>query len=620
MTTLTVRTGYDTMALSSNPSTEYGATKYLYLLTGARYAYIYLKNPAPRGAVVTSAILRLTARGASTGSRTLTGRRIAGPWKAASLNWNNRPAVISSPTATAAISTVTDGQIIDFDVTAHVQATVGSLSHFGWRIETTGASTHYIYGFDASLGHPLLIVTYSDAPSTPTDLNPNGGLVSVGAPVLSFSYGDINGDDLVAVQVQADPAANGTTPAFDSGSVGATVPQLDLASTAFTPLTDGASTQWRVRVQDSGGLWSNWSAWATWTRDVKATLTINNPAATPNNFVSEPTPPILWTFSSVGAGGLADTQTAYQVLVTPSTDRGRLLYDSKRKVGSASSLTLPAKGTNGARLLQDGKTYSLIVRTWDGKTRQATSGDPVYSEAIRDFTMQTSNTVTAPTLSATAQDGHLPAMLISFTRTTAPDSFVVIRDGLVIAANLLPGDLFLSGTTYQYRDWTADPGITHNYAARAVVNGVQSLNSNVVTDGYQSEGLWVVEPDSGKYFVLSGTGVDDWRYHESGGDYEPLNAPAPVRIRQTAGGMRGSFEGMLYDRDFRTCEAMEADLWDMWEAQPAEDLRLIADFENLPVHLAELSSTPHPESLPYMRRRTVSFRFYQDGELPFEGR
>ena len=44
---------------------------------------------------------------------------------------------------------------------------------------------------------------------------------------------------------------------------------------------------WPVRVQNAAGVWSDWSDPVSFTRVNKATLTINNPAASPNNFVND---------------------------------------------------------------------------------------------------------------------------------------------------------------------------------------------------------------------------------------------------------------------------------------------------------------------------------------------
>ncbi|WP_157601832.1 DNRLRE domain-containing protein, partial [Promicromonospora kroppenstedtii] len=103
-------------------------------------AFVWLRSPVPAGATVTSATLTLTARGSSTGTRTVSARRATASWKASRLNWNNMPA--GGPSAgSAVVGSLSDGDTVQIDVTSFVQAWAGGLQNYGWRIATTATAT-----------------------------------------------------------------------------------------------------------------------------------------------------------------------------------------------------------------------------------------------------------------------------------------------------------------------------------------------------------------------------------------------------------------------------------------------------------------------------------------------
>lgn len=584
----TVRGGFDTFALSAKPAKEFGEGKYLRLDDSEAQAFLYLRNPAPRGATIVSATLRVHARGASTGSRTLTARRVSESWKAGRLNWNNKPGVTGT-SVTAAVTSLVDGDAIDFDVTEHVQEFVYGTSHFGWRITTSGTTLHKVYGLDAGQNKPTLIVQWSDRPGVPTDLSPAGGVVSVAKPVLSFTYHDDDKDSLTALQVQIDAAADAVSPDFDSGEVAATVSELDLNDTAYAGLAADATTQWRVRVKDAGGLWSEWSDWASFTRTAKGSLTIDNPAADPNDFVLEPTPPILWTF--------AGTQTAYRVIVIGG---GVEVYDSGKLPGAEDSHTMPAKW-NGKRVLKGDGPYLLEVRVWDDEDRVHTRGDTVYVAVGRLFTVNEDAGVTAPTVVGVAQDGGSPAVEFTFTRATAPDSFNIVRNGEVIDAEVDPSDIFVSGTTYTYRDREATPGRPLTYAVRAVVNGEQSEKATASPITTDVHGAWLISDDAEIMlldFRQTGNSFDQ------ANTYLPLGSEAHKRVIAGTGAFVGAIEGNLVAAagvDIPAAiEALEA----MQDAADVPVRLVVGDFAR-EVLLGDLTTLPSEDSGRGVTNRVV---------------
>lgn len=599
----TVRGGIDTYVGSNYASREHHGAVSLWLRSGENYSLVYLKVPAPRGATVTSATLTVYARGASTGSRTLTAARVASSWKASRTNWDNKPGVLSGGVTTA-VTALDDGEAITFDVTSHVQSIVNGAANYGWRLASTASNAHTIYSFETSSRYkPTLTVTWSDRPDAPSSLRPSDSVTSRSHPTLTFDYSDVSGStELAAVQVQIDPAANGAAPAFDSGEVAAVEPELDLASTAYAGLVDGASTQWRVRVKDAGGLWSLWSDWVGMTRQIKPGVTILNPAAGAAPFVSETTPPILWT---------TPDQTAWQVRILDAADPATILYDSGKRGGADDAHTIP-KG-----VLADERSYTVVVRGWDDIDREATPGDPVYATASRVFTVDDDPTTDAVGTLTAGADGRTPWVLLEWTRSTAPDSFTVTRDGKVIESSLTPDEVLVSGTTYRWRDHGAEPQRQHTYAVKAVVNGRQSPAGPTAVFTPTPTGIWLVDLERGLYACLAGDDAGSWEMVDEAATYAPIGSTESIRVVSGIRGLEGELSGLLIDgMGGRTFAQHEAALWNLKE-HPTAELRLVVADVNIPVVIGDLVIAPSTATRDGDVVKTVSFAFWQTGGLKF---
>lgn len=599
-----VRGGVDTWAGEGNPSANHVASKSLKVRTSSpeAFAYLFFKNPAPRGANIISAWVRVYGRDTGWGSQTMRLRRlVAGPGFG-KLTYNNRPGT----TGTSIDVTQTnpaDATEWAFEVTTHLQTITDGAANYGWRLETTTSTAErQFYSLDAPRNRPTLTVQWSDKPDAPTDLSPAGGrAVSVSHPVLRFSYNDPSGQDpLSAVQVQIDAAGNFVTPGFDSGEVSATEPELDLASTAYAGLSDLASTQWRVRVKDAVGNLSLWSDPATFSRDNQGSLAINNPAASPNNVVTEPTPPFAWALTG-------ETQEAWANAVLDAATNVEL-YNTGKTLGADTSHTPPGG------VLKDGRTYRLRVRTWDTKDREATPGAPVYVEQVRDFTLVDEAGVTGPGTLTADQDGDTPWVVLTFTRSSFPDSWVVRRGGVVIADNLDPADTFTSGTTHTFTDYTAARGVAYTYRVQAVVNGQASSGGPTDTVTTDAEGTWLADPDE-DLFVMFRAGSIEAANGEVAEVFTPLSRSRPTRITQSLRGLEGTLSGMLVNAVGRTIAEWEADLMVM-KSTPDRRLRLAVSDLNIPVVIGAITTLPIAHTRGEAKR--VDVAFWQTGELPFE--
>lgn len=603
--TTVLRNGVDTYAGSTFPSRNNADDKRMLLEAGNAYSYLYFNRPFPLGATIVNATLRLYARGVWNTTPTLTVRRITQRWGVNRLTWNNKPTV-GTGTAQRTKSSGVDGDEWDIDVTAQMQTVSDGGVWFGFRVETTDAAAKALYTSNSIADfRPRLEVTWSRAPQAPTTLKPSGSqAVSVAKPFLSFDFTDYLGStQLAAVHVQIDPAGNWAAPAFDSGTVDATEPELDLTTTTYPGLTAGQETRWRVRVQDSAGLWSPWSDVSRFRRDVKGTLTIDNPAAAPNDFVSEWTPPILWSLTG-------EVQKAWQVFVTPTDDRTHRLHDTGRTKGTDTSWTLP-KG-----VLEDDQRYRVVVRIWDAKDRVHTANDPTYTHAEREFTFREDPTVNPVTSLAAENLIPRPWVELTWSRATAADRYVVKRNGRVIESDVDPADALVSGTNYRWVDKDAAPYRTHTWVVQAVANGKTSAANPSVALDVAQQGIWLTDIERDLDVFIQGDDEGSWGMGEEATTHFPMGAERGVRITQSLRGWEGTITGRLTD-------ALGIDV-DSWEnrllrikARPGQVCTLSLGNEAFRVVVGNVVTHPTP-SVPITK--AVSFDFWQVGRLDYDPR
>lgn len=371
----------------------------------------------------------------------------------------------------------------------------------------------------------------------------------------------------------------------------------DVTMTAvWTGMGAGTSWWWRVAVQDGAGLQSAFSDPAQMSRTAKVTLTITNPSSG-SPVVQEATPPITWTVS----GG---TQTAYQVIITDVN--GNWLADSRRRSGTANSWTIPTG------VIVDGSSYIVVVKVWDAVLRENTPSDTAYVEASRTFTFtQSAGVATVAGLTA-ATPASGPGVQLDFTRTTAPDSFSLVRDGKVIANGILPGDVTMGGTAYRIMDRTCSANRSHTWEVRSVVGGVTSSSNPTVTTTVTQYGIWLWDDDNEVGVQLLDKDEGDWEMAEQSEVHHVLGAQAPVRIVQGLGGYEGGLSGRIVTYAGVQMATQEATLLAI-KSRATRPIRLALADLNLPVTIGNILPRPSPDPEP---QRIVSFRFEQVGEYP----
>jgi hypothetical protein len=621
----------DAAVAQSNPNNNYGLVQYLGITeagTGQeRQAYIYFGRPFPLGVTILSATLRVYSSSAAqwAGSNTINVQRVAAHWSVNRITYNNKPGVIVGTAARTLVSPAANAEWA-FDVKSQMQAVADGGAFFGFRLTGTGTGAKYIYSAQAVQPYrPTLEIVWSDAPSTPEVLRPDGNrAVSIAKPVLRFDFTDVSGSTaMAAAQVQLNATNVWTGPAFDTGEILTSIPQMDLNAplvsirsvttnntttvtapagtfhasdvgativrtgipggatiTVFTSssqvtisaaatnsttadatitktyagLSDGASIFWRVRVKDAVGLWSAWSNGAQFQRLGHGTLTLNNPAVSPNNFIFESTPPIDWSFT-------VRVQKHYQVIIALASNTAKWIWDSGKVTSTATLVTLPA-----GKLTKDDEIYNVRVRVWDTLSREATPTDTAYVEVSRDFTFSNDATVGGVTSLVATPQTPLPWMLLTWNRSSMPDRYELYRDGKPFY-NADAVTFFVSGTAYQATDRLAEPRVAHTWRVYAVVNGKRDNTGTSVVGTTRADSTVLARTDGGEpILILNATTTPELKTISE--VHEVLAPVSPVLITQTLRGYEGSVSGVIADDTLsgRTARQMR-DTLKTWRTQ-----------------------------------------------------
>jgi hypothetical protein len=600
----TLRSGSSTFARAAAPSKPYGQAARLNIRGAAGVEeYVYLQFGLPKdlhkGATVTSARLRVQQDGEwlPVGPRTLTKQRISAKWLLSTIKWSNRPGVTTGTDVGLTQTTTGDLAVWEWDVTADVQAWVNGTPNYGWRIISSTTSTYRLRGFLARTGKPALVVEYAYPPATPTSLHPSAGAVSVSKPVVRWDT-----DDITAAQVQVDPAASTTAPAFDSGWVTTTANELDLGATAYAGLALNASTQWRVRVRNNVAVGaSSWSQWVTFSRVAKPALVITQPTGT----VLESTPPITWTMAGM---------VEYQVTVALATKPSVLVHDSGRKPGTSPGAYTPPKPV----FTKNGASYVITVSGWDAVDREYTTGDPRGSVASTTALLDDDPGIVAVDWVTAQQQSFAPWVDLVWQRPAMPDGWVVVRDGERIYDTSVPGDLNVSGTTYTFRDWTAAPNREHTYRVAPVENGTTGRGGPTDTVVPEIKGVWLGDPDTGDEVMLFGTDDPEPEYGEEVDTFTGIGATSSIDVVTGMRGWEGPITGLLMDALDRVA-VDDLDTMYRWKGDRTLELRLAWADVNVPGTIGNVQLPPRRVgTTPYGVTRGVSFSFKQTGELPFD--
>jgi len=511
---------------SAKPSQKYGMITPLpvQLSNSAMLASVSVAK-IPRGAVVTSAVLQWWGWGTFTGTSTLAATLPTQGWNS-SVTWASRPS-LSAAVATVSKTSPVAGAQWAFDITASVQAWVsGTSKNNGVQVAQTSGPAMKMRGTKATEAQPVLVVTYAMVPATPTNLSPSSGMVSLAKPTLSFDADD----GITQARVQISPPPGGGTPDYDV-TVNVVAGLVDLSTTAYTGLADGAVKVWRVQQKNSLG-WSLWSAWATIARSSKPVLTITSPVS---GTITDGTPPIQWSLAS-------GQQTAWRVDFFDAATK--LLATSGKVAGTATSWT-PPRG-----LVSDGQTGTIKVTVWDDVDRSSGPGDPVTVVAYLPVTLTLSNAVTPVDSINVAQQQPSPVVILTGARAAGiPDEVIVYRNGVQVGR--YPGASVFTGTSYTIRDATAPMSSPATYRVAAVVNGVIAKGGPTKTYTPTCAGIWLFDNDDPTQCAVVWPEDDqDQSAPEQSIEHIPISADGAIEVvrrRMVRLPPQGSIEGRLVD-------------------------------------------------------------------------
>jgi hypothetical protein len=190
--------------------------------------------------------------------------------------------------------------------------------------------------------------------------------------------------------------------------------------------------------------------------------------------------------------------------------------------------------------------YRVTIRIWDTTDREQNGAIPTYAEKSIEFMVGYDAAVPPVTSLVAVQDASLPVVSLTWSRSTMPDWWTIIRDGKPIAQPM-GLDLLAGSTNYAYVDRNANPRESHTYVVAAVVNNAQSSGNPTATLTVNASFPYLMRTDGTDAIALLNPSRD-MAYMASQELHELIsNGVPPVVITQSLGGYAGHVEGLLVD-------------------------------------------------------------------------
>lgn len=557
--------------------------------------YLGFHRPFPLGVNIISATLSLYRSGAWTGTHTVSATQIVTPWSDATLNWNNQPTIDSSHIVTVNANAGADKSVVQWDLTAMMQAVSNGSKFMGIRLaknEDTATQFRSLEDPDTTL-RPTLDIVWTYAPLIPDGLVPTGGdSVSVASPIFRWGYQDADSQSAYQLQI----SSNGSTAdVLDTGKVLSSDHFYDSSTGSFT-IAAAATRYWRVQVWDATDKVSGYTAWQTFTRTNLSSLTLNSPGSTTDDL----TPNVAWTF-----GG---TQVRWKVTLEEQDSKGKWKSPPKQLTQGTDSTTVVRILDSNA--LKSNGTYRVTVQVWDSVTRS--QGEAATVQQV--FTYARSGAPAAVTsLTATRDPNNSPGVVLAWSRSAAPDFWALKVDGVVVLPRIDVNDTHISGTNYGFTYWAPKPRVQHTYEIEAVVqsggaafqhssgNQTKTLTTNPI-------GVWLADAYTDIINPISiqivGNDEPSIGIGEDGTTYFPVGAQAPVRITSNIRGYEGNHAGLLQSvADVATFHTMK---------NRDTQLTLVMGDLVIPVRLEAVADSP--TNIPGDQLWHVSFSFFQVDE------
>lgn len=278
----------------------------------------------PSGSVINSATLSLYCdEEASSTDDNVWVHRATASWSESTATWNNQP---SHEATASAVTTITGLGWFSWDIKSLVQGWVnGSFPNYGMKLigeETDTGSWKIFYSSDVGVYptlRPKLTITYNRYPvassptpggasTTPTRLNTT-------TPRLSWTYSDPDNDVQAAYQVIITRDSDSVI-VKDTGEVASSNAYYDVPGGT---LAEGVKYRWKVRVKDSGGLWSAYTSEVYIYTNRAPSASPTSPlgtSASPAIIANSTTPRLQWSFSDPDG----DAQAKYRAIVKRASD------------------------------------------------------------------------------------------------------------------------------------------------------------------------------------------------------------------------------------------------------------------------------------------------------------
>lgn len=217
------------------------------------------------------------------------------------------------------------------------------------------------------------------APTSPTNLSPNGSVTGDTTPTLSWQHNDPNGDAQTEVEIELwETVSTDPVTGYDPKQLS----QSGQTHTVTETLEDNPATEysWRVRTMGTSGPgYGPWSAVATFTVSEVPTVTLTAP--TQSEVLAAPSYLVEWTFT----GG---TQQDYRVIVY-ADDNTTIVYDSGVVAGEDEEALIPSG------FLRNNNTYYVQVLARDTVNVQGESSRVMVTTSWAQPPVLTGFTVTA---------------------------------------------------------------------------------------------------------------------------------------------------------------------------------------------------------------------------------
>lgn len=611
----------DAFVNEAKPKKNFGPVRWLTLDgAGSNQKFAYLFFPLvdtgirQNGVTIVSAQLKVfLAEAWAGGPHTVTAKRITQRWKESKINWNNKPNVTTTNSATDSITGGSSGDELLFNVTNMMSMVVAGANWYGIRLEIDTTTARKLHSGETLRDgkRPQLEIVYEINPDPPTRLRPNNeeGVISLAAPTFSW---DFNTDDIEESQgesrviVYDDEAL--TSVEYDSGWEVNTETEWDssLDGGGAPSLANLTQYWWTVTVRDSSGNESEPSDAATFWREARGTVTIDEPTADNDN-VDTTSPTIEWSLS-------AGNQMRWKAFLDERKEGGR--WRRLTEEALVDGVVMEWFIEPGWIRYPEGEAdYRVTVRVWDeaasNRVRIATPGDPTYLEDIRIFQYQPSESVDPPEDFLVTHDGA--GLLLSWHRDDVPDDFVISENGRVRKV-LDPADVSVGGGDYEWRTYEYDPQANVTWRVRAVVNDQTSA-----ADTYQHTtdlvGAWLVDIDDEVELFLAGQTNFNTQIGETGNTFFPIGRRAPVRIVDSVRGLEGTLQGRITEYDGVTAEQWYDRAVELKGRAPGTVFRLIYGRHNFPVVIGEMTidQDAGPE-----HQHDVDIPFWQVGDFDID--